>query len=166
MARCPFTSCIAFGNGRLVLRADVRLLRANSCDHGPLDEPRIRKAVMAGVAVADVQLHPAEIVYCEGDSPRYELYEHCSCMLAQRVASSAEFIESYRATRTAAPLLRSARCGSSRWLRALHRPSRRQSFTSDVRPHHAHEIHAPFLVDSLGTCASRFHVGTEFFQVL
>jgi len=50
---------------------------------------------MAGVAEAGVQLHPVEIVYCEGDSSRYELYQHCGCVLAQRVASGAEFIDSH-----------------------------------------------------------------------
>lgn len=73
----------------------VRQPRVNHCDHGPLDESRIREAVMAGVAEAGVQLHPVEIVYCEGDSPRYELYQHCGCVLAQRVASGAEFIVSH-----------------------------------------------------------------------
>jgi len=73
----------------------VRLARAGHCDHGPLDEARIREAVMAGVATASVQLHPVEIVYCEGDSPRYELYRRCGYVLAQRVASGAEFPESH-----------------------------------------------------------------------
>ena len=73
----------------------VRQSRPSRCDHGPLDESRIREAVMAGVAEAGVQLHPAEIVYCEGDSPRYELYQRCGYVLAQRVASGAEFPESH-----------------------------------------------------------------------
>ena len=76
----------------------VRLPRAGSCDHGPLDESRIREAVMAGVAAAGVPLHPVEIVYCDGDSPRYEIYQHCGCVLAQRVASGAEFPESHDTT--------------------------------------------------------------------
>jgi hypothetical protein len=73
----------------------VRLSRSDSCDHGPLEESRIRDAVMAGVAAAGVQLHPAEIIYCEGDSPRYELYQHCGCVLARQVASGADFPESH-----------------------------------------------------------------------
>ena len=76
----------------------VRQSRPDHCDHGPLDESRIGDAVMAGVAEAGVQLHPAEIVYCEGDSPRYELYQHCGCVLAQRVASGAEFPASHDTT--------------------------------------------------------------------
>jgi hypothetical protein len=68
---------------------------ASHSDHEPLDESRIREAVMAGVAEAGVQLHPVEIVYCEGDSPCYELYQHCGRVLAQRVASGAGFIESH-----------------------------------------------------------------------
>lgn len=72
----------------------VRLSRPGHCDHGPLDESRIRETVMAGVAAAGVPLHPLEIVYTEGDSPRYELYQHCGYLLAQRVASGAVFLES------------------------------------------------------------------------
>ena len=71
----------------------VRESRPNHCDHGPVDESRIREAVMAGVAEAGVQLHPAEIVYFEGDSPRYELYQRCGYVLAQRVAAGAEIPE-------------------------------------------------------------------------
>jgi len=73
----------------------VRLPRAGHSDHGPLDESRIREAVMAGVAAAGVQLHPVEIVYFEGDSPRHELYQQCGYVLAQRVASGADFPESH-----------------------------------------------------------------------
>jgi len=73
----------------------VRQSRPSHCDHRPLDESRIREAVMAGVAAAAVPLHPVEIVYCEGDSPRYELYQQCGYVLAQRVASGAEFPESH-----------------------------------------------------------------------
>jgi len=71
----------------------VCLPRTGSSDCGPLDEVRIREAVMAGVAAAGVSLHAVEIVYCEGDSPRYELYEHCARVLAQQVASGADFPE-------------------------------------------------------------------------
>lgn len=71
----------------------VRLPRAGSCDHGALDESRIREAVMDGVAMAGVPLHPVEIVYCEGDSPHYEIYRHGGFLLAQRVAAGAAFPE-------------------------------------------------------------------------
>lgn len=72
----------------------VRQSHPGGCNHGSLDESRIREAVVAGIAEADVQLHPVEIIYCEGDSPHYELYRHCARALAQRVASGAEFPES------------------------------------------------------------------------
>lgn len=74
--------------------AMVRLPHSGDCSHEPLDQSRIEKAVMAGIIEAGVQLHPVEIVYSEGDSAQYELYQHCGCVLAQRVASGAEFIES------------------------------------------------------------------------
>ena len=71
----------------------VCLSNLGSCNHGTLDETRIRESVLAGVAEACVELHPAEIVYCEGDSSRYDIYQQCGYVLAQRVASGAEFPE-------------------------------------------------------------------------
>ena len=67
--------------------------RKNSCNHGPLDESRIREAVVAGVAHAAKQLYPVKIIYLEGDSPRYELFEHCARLLARRVAAGEPFDE-------------------------------------------------------------------------
>src|ERR1035438_3080227 len=63
----------------------IRQPKSHSCDHGPLDERRIREAVIAGVAAADSNLYPTEIIYVEDDSPRYEMYQHCAFLLAQRV---------------------------------------------------------------------------------
>ena len=68
--------------------------KSHRCDHEALDERRIRAAVLAGVADSKSELHPTEIIYVEDDSPRYEIYQHCAFLLAQRVASGAKFSES------------------------------------------------------------------------
>jgi hypothetical protein len=68
------------------------------CHHAPLEEARIRKAVLDGVAearqTAGFSLYAAEILYVADDSPRYDIYQHCAYLLAQRPASGAEFVES------------------------------------------------------------------------
>jgi len=68
--------------------------KSKQCDHHPLEERLIGEAVIAGVAAASRELHPTEIIYVGDDSPRYEIYQHCAFLLAQRVASGAEFQES------------------------------------------------------------------------
>ena len=67
--------------------------RRGECDHGALEESKIRDAVVAGAAEANVQLHPVEIVYVENDSPRYDLYKYCAYLLAKRVAAGEAFTE-------------------------------------------------------------------------
>ena len=84
---------IAFGQVRSE-PVMIRQSKSHYCDHVPLDERRIREAVITGVAAADSKLYPSEIIYIEDDSPRYEVYQHCAFLLAQRVASGAEFQES------------------------------------------------------------------------
>jgi hypothetical protein len=73
--------------------AMIRQPKLGHCDHGPLDEQRIRDAVFAGVAESQSGLHPTEIIYVEDDSARYDIYQHCAFLLAQRVASGAEFAQ-------------------------------------------------------------------------
>ena len=67
--------------------------RRGACDYGTLDESKIRDAVVAGAAEANVQLHPVEIIYVENDSPRYDLYKYCAYLLAKRVAAGEAFTE-------------------------------------------------------------------------
>lgn len=59
-----------------------------ACDHGQLDEARIAKAVVAGVARANAETGAVRSIvrafYVENDSPRYDLYEHCAYLLASR----------------------------------------------------------------------------------
>lgn len=83
---------IAFGSAPVVPSLH-RESRQGGCDHGPLDEAQISRAVLEGAAKANVQLHPAEIVYVENDSPRYDLYKHCAYLLAKRVAAGEPFPE-------------------------------------------------------------------------
>lgn len=68
------------------------------CHHAALEEACIKKAVLDGVAEArqtvGFSLQAVEIVYVADDSPRYDIYQHCAYLLAQRVASGAEFVES------------------------------------------------------------------------
>ena len=88
---------IAFRNqdGELLL---IQQPPVGGCHHATLEEARIKKAVLDGVAEArqttGFSLHAAEIVYVANDSPRYDIYKHCANLLAQRVAAGAEFVES------------------------------------------------------------------------
>jgi hypothetical protein len=70
----------------------------SGCQHASLEEALIRKAVRDGLAEArekaGTAFHVTEIVYVADDSPRYDIYQDCACLLAQRVASGAEFAES------------------------------------------------------------------------
>src|SRR5262245_25233926 len=71
-----------------VIPSMVRLPAKQNCQHGALDEDRIREAVQQGLAQVfarlGVELHVAEISYVADDSPRYEMYQHCAMLLAER----------------------------------------------------------------------------------
>jgi hypothetical protein len=69
--------------------AMVRRSPVGHCGCGPVDEEEVRRAVLAGVDEANRKLatdfHPTEIVYDEGDTPRYSLYRHCAKLLIERI---------------------------------------------------------------------------------
>jgi hypothetical protein len=71
----------------------IRQPYPNRCDHGKLDVARIREAVLSGVAEAKSDLYPSEIIYTEGDSPSYDIYQHCAFLLTQRSALGGKFEE-------------------------------------------------------------------------
>lgn len=59
-----------------------------ACQHGALDEARIREAVRSGLTKANAEggssLAAAAVMYVENDSPRYEMFERCAYLLASR----------------------------------------------------------------------------------
>lgn len=67
----------------------VRVANPTAHSHGNLDEEKIRQAVINAVARVtrhmNQSLNLAEIVYREGDSPRYDLYEYCAVVLLERI---------------------------------------------------------------------------------
>lgn len=52
--------------------------------HGKIDETALVSAVRSGIAEVSANLHPAEIVYVDNDSPRYSLFSQCAKLLAER----------------------------------------------------------------------------------
>src|SRR5688572_27310135 len=82
---------IRFGDGPLEL---MKRPLIGSCQHGTLDEARIREAVRSGLAKANAEggtsLDAAAVLYVENDSPRYEMFERCAYLLASRRPRPAE----------------------------------------------------------------------------
>jgi hypothetical protein len=76
---------IRFGHGPVEL---VKRPPIGRCQHGVLDETRIREAVRSGLAKANTEsgtsLEAAAVLYAENDSPRYEMFERCAYLLASR----------------------------------------------------------------------------------
>ncbi|WP_124543635.1 hypothetical protein [Piscinibacter terrae] len=66
-----------------------------TCSHSPLDELQVREAVQEALAAfraeAGANLHAAEIVYVENDSPHYDLFRIAAQLLAKHYVSGAEF---------------------------------------------------------------------------
>jgi hypothetical protein len=82
---------IRFGNGPTEL---VKQPPIGSCQHGVLDEARIREAVRSGLSKANEEggtsMEAAAVMYVENDSPRYEMFERCAYLLASRRSRPAE----------------------------------------------------------------------------
>jgi hypothetical protein len=75
----------------------VRLPATGASHHKALDEERIREAVLQGISEAaarlGAELQIAEISYVTDDSPRYEIYQHCAALLAERLITRGSFEE-------------------------------------------------------------------------
>jgi hypothetical protein len=82
---------IRFGGGPVEL---VKQPPIGSCQHGVLDETRIRDAVLSGLAKANAEagtsFDAAAVMYVENDSPRYEMFERCAYLLTSRRSRPAE----------------------------------------------------------------------------
>ena len=82
---------IRFGDGPLELKKRPPI---GSCQHGVLDEARIRDAVRSGLSKANAEggtsLDAAAVLYVENDSPRYQMFERCAYLLASRRSRLAE----------------------------------------------------------------------------
>jgi len=71
----------------------IRRPASGGCFHGELDEGEIRAAVREALAAfrADgAEIHAAEIVYVENDSPRYEMFQYAATLLARRYLEGGE----------------------------------------------------------------------------
>lgn len=79
---------IRFGGPQSTAFEVFRRTSLGGRDHGPLDERKIAEAIADGVASAntraDAQVTVAQAFYVEGDSPRYDLFEHGAFLLASR----------------------------------------------------------------------------------
>jgi hypothetical protein len=60
-----------------------------------VDPEQIRSAVLDATATTNAELgtsfHPALIRYISDDSPRYDIYTHCTALLIRRMASGEPF---------------------------------------------------------------------------
>lgn len=67
----------------------------SECNHGELNEDKIKEAVFAGIALANEKFNanfqPLEIIYVENDSPRYDLFAICAKRICERIAQGGEF---------------------------------------------------------------------------
>jgi hypothetical protein len=52
--------------------------------HSKIDETALVSAVQSGIAEVSDNLHVAEIVYVDNDSPHYSLFSQCAKLLAER----------------------------------------------------------------------------------
>ena len=65
------------------------------CEHGQIEETKLREAVLDGVASANAELSTdyvvSHIAYIENDSPSYALYTHCTVLLVRRLSAGEAF---------------------------------------------------------------------------
>lgn len=82
---------IRFGDGPLELMKQPPI---GSCQHGALNEARIREAVRSGLAKGNAgggtSFDAAAVMYVENDSPRYDLFERCAYLLASQRSRPAQ----------------------------------------------------------------------------
>lgn len=83
--------------GREVTPTLVRQPPMGTLSHVPLDESQIRAAVQEELAAfraeSGLNLHAAEIVYVEDDSPRYSLFRIATQLLARHYRDGGTFAE-------------------------------------------------------------------------
>lgn len=65
----------------------VKLPAVGACSHGELDQGQLIDAVI-GVA-EEHGLHVERVEYVANDSPNYEIYRHCTRLLAKQAAAEA-----------------------------------------------------------------------------
>ena len=78
--------------GKMTLTA---LPPVGACDHGEIDELRLRESVLEGIRSASNEsgtlLQPAEVHYVANDTPRYDMFCRAAYLIARGVEEGIEF---------------------------------------------------------------------------